>query len=126
MKKLFLAVLCAGLFFACGNKKQAEPETLIDTPACQEMVEETPAVEEQEPVAEVQEPAPAPAKKATTTAKKTTTPTKAEQAGIQKVDDNSTVKKHAENAATNVANTAIDKAEKEATNTIVNSGKKKR
>ena len=124
MKKLFLAVLCAGLFFACGNKKQAEPETLVDTPACQEMVEETPAVEEQEPVAEVQEPAAAPAKKTTTTTKKA--PTKAEQQGIQKVGDNTTVKKHAENAATNVANTAIDKAEKDATNSIVNSGKKKR
>ena len=126
MKKLFLAVLCAGLFFACGNKKQAEPETLVDTPACQEMVEETPAVEEQEPVAEEPVAQTTPAKKTTTTAKKTNTPTKAEQQGIQKVDDNSTVKKHAENAATNVANTAIDKAEKEATNTIVNSGKKKR
>ena len=124
MKKVFLAVLCAGLFFACGNKKAQEPETLMDTVPAEEVVEEvTEAVEEpaaEEPVAQT-----TPAKKTTTT-KKTTPPTKAEQQGIQKVDDNSSVKKHAENAATNVANTAIDKAEKDATNTIVNSGKKKR
>ena len=123
MKKLFLAVLCAGLFFACGNKKQAEPETLVDTPACQEMVEETPAVEEQEPVAEVQEPAAAPAKKTTTTTKKNNN-----NSGMTagKTNEAPTVKEHAQSAANKVANTAIDKAEQDATNTIVNSGKKKR
>lgn len=126
MKKLFLAVLCAGLFFACGNKKQAEPETLIDTPACEQMVEETPAVEEQEPVAEVQEPAKqaAPAKKATP-AKKTTNSSPNAQ-GAQKVDENASLKDQAKKAATNVGSAAIDKAESEATSTIVNSGKKKR
>ena len=122
MKKLFLAVLCAGLFFACGNKKQAEPETLIDSTP-QEMVEETPAVEEQEPVAEVQEPAAAPAKKTTTTTKKNNN-----NSGMTagKTNEAPSVKEHAQSAANKVANTAIDKAEQDATNTIVNSGKKKR
>ena len=125
MKKVFLAVLSAGLFFACGNKKQAEqPETLVDTPVVEQTVAEI--TEEAEPVAEEPVAQTTPAKKTTTTTKKNNTPSKAEQAGIQKVDENSTVKKHAENAATNVANTAIDKAEKETTNAIVNSGKKKR
>ena len=124
MKKVFLAVLCAGLFFACGNKKAQEPEALVDTVPVEEVIEDV--VEEvEEPVAEEPVAQTTPAKKTTTT-KKNNTPSKAEQAGIQKVDDNSTVKKHAENAATNVANTAIDKAESEATSTIVNSGKKKR
>ena len=126
MKKVFLAVLCAGLFFACGKKKAQEPEALMDTVPVEEVVEEVAEEVVEEPVAEEPVAQTTPAKKTTTTAKKTTTPTKAEQQGIQKVDDNSTVKKHAENAATNVANTAIDKAEKEATNSIVNSGKKKR
>ena len=122
MKKLFLAALCAGLFFACGNKKQAEPETLIDsTPACQEMVEDTPAVEEQEPVAEVQEPAPAPAKKTTTTTKKNNN-----NSGMTATKETQSVKEHAESSANKIANKAIDKAEQDATNTIVNSGKKKR
>ena len=122
MKKLFLAVLCAGLFFACGNKKQAEPETLIDSTP-QEMVEETPDVEEQEPVAEVQEPAAAPAKKTTTTTKKNNN-----NSGMTagKTNEAPSVKEHAQSAANKVANTAIDKAEQDATNTIVNSGKKKR
>ena len=125
MKKLFLAALCAGLFFACGNKKAQEAETLMDTvPAQQEEVVQQEPEEVAEPVAE--EPVAQNQAKKTTPAKKTTTPTKAEQQGIQKVGENSTVKKHAEQAATNVANTAIDKAEKEATSTIVNSGKKKR
>ena len=124
MKKVFLALLCAGLFFACGNKKAQEPEALVDTVPVEEVIEDV--VEEvEEPVAEEPVAQTTPAKKTTTT-KKNNTPSKAEQAGIQKVDDNSTVKKHAENAATNVANTAIDKAESEATSTIVNSGKKKR
>ena len=123
MKKVFLAVLCAGLFFACGNKKQQEPETLVDTPACQAMVEETPAVEEQEPVAEIQEPAPAPAKK-TNNNKKTTN--NDNNSGFTTTNENTSVKEHAEGAANRIANKAIDKAEQEATTTIVNSGKKKR
>ncbi|MBP5497000.1 MAG: hypothetical protein J6X98_07510 [Bacteroidales bacterium] len=126
MKKVFLAVLCAGLFFACGNKKAQEPEALMDTVPVEEVVEEVAEEVVEEPVAEEPVAQTTPAKKTTTTTKKNNTPSKAEQAGIQKVDENSTVKKHAENAATNVANTAIDKAEKETTNAIVNSGKKKR
>lgn len=126
MKKVFLAVLCAGLFFACGNKKTQETEALMDTVPAEVVAE--PVAEEvvAEPVAEEPVAQAAPAKKTTTTAKKTNTPTKAEQQGIQKVNENTTVKQNAEKAATNVANTAIDKAEKEATNAIVNSGKKKR
>ena len=124
MKKVFLAVLCAGLFFACGNKKAQEPEALVDTLPVEEVIEDV-AEEVEEVVAEEPVAQATPAKK-TSTPKKTNTPTKAEQQGIQKVNDNSTVKKHVENAATNVANTAIDKAEKDATNAIVNSGKKKR
>ncbi len=123
MKKLFLAALCAVLFFACGNKKQAEPETLVDTPACQEMVEETPAVEEQAPVAEVQEPTPAPAKKTTAAPKKTTNNN---NSGMTATKETQSVKEHAESAANKIANKAIDKAEQDATNAIVNSGKKKR
>ena len=124
MKKVLLAVLCAGLFFACGKKKaQEQPETLIDTPVVEQVIEEAEEVVEEavaeEPVAQT-----TPAKKPA--AKKTTTPSKAEQQGIQKVDDNSNVRKHAEQAATNVANKAIDQAETDATNTVVNSGKKKR
>ena len=125
MKKVLLAVLCAGLFFACGKKKQAEqPETLIDTPVVQQVIEE-PEQQVAEPVADEPVAQTTPAKKNNTTAKKNNTPSKAEQQGIQQVD-NSSIKTHVEKSATNVANTAIDKAEKEATTTIVNSGKKKR
>ena len=71
MKKVFLAVLCAGLFFACGNKKQAEqPETLVDTPVVEQTVAEI--TEEAEPVAEEPVAEAAPAKKTATPAKKTT------------------------------------------------------
>ena len=53
MKKVFLAVLCAGLFFACGNKKAQEPEALMDTvPAQQEEVVQQEPEEVAEPVAE--------------------------------------------------------------------------
>lgn len=125
MKKVLLAVLCAGLFFACGKKKAQEPETLIDTVPAQEVVQEEPAIEE--PVAEEPVAQEAPAKKATP-AKKTTTTKTATPAvqGAQKVDNEASLKDQAKKAGTNVAGAAIDKAEKEATNTIVNSGKKKR
>lgn len=126
MKKILLAVLCAGLFFACGKKKQVEqPETLIDTPVAQQPTITQPDTIAAEPVAQEPVAQTTPAKKNNTTAKKNNTPSKAEQQGIQQVD-NSSIKTHVEKSATNVANTAIDKAEKEATNTIVNSGKKKR
>ena len=95
MKKLFLALLCAGLFFACGNKKTAE-EPAIDSTACQEVVEEPEVVAEPEvaeaPVQETQQ---------------TTTPAKKQ-----------TVKQHAQSAAENVANAAIDKAENTATEAV--------
>ncbi len=121
MKKLFLAVLCAGLFFACGNKKQAEPEALMDTvPAQQEEVVQQEPEEVAEPVAQT-----TPAKKTTTTPKKNTTTT-APASAAQKVDNNASLKDQAKKAGTNVAGAAIDKAETEATNAIVNSGKKKR
>ncbi|MCR4737497.1 MAG: hypothetical protein K5846_04990 [Bacteroidales bacterium] len=104
MKKLFLLALCAGLFVACGNKN-AKTEQATDTTVVEEVVA---PVEEEAVVAEeapVQEAAPAPAK---TTAKK------------------QTVKEHAQQAAENVANAAIDKAEQDATNSMVNTGKKRR
>lgn len=107
MKKLFLVLLCAGLFVACGNKNNQQ-ETVADTTAT-EAVEETPAVEEQPAVAEqpAQEQQAAPAKKPAAKPKPT-------------------VAEHAQQAAENVANTAIDKAEQEATNKVVNTGKKRR
>ena len=125
MKKVFLAVLCAGLFFACGNKKAQEPEALVDTLPVEEVIEEVAEEVVEEPVAEEPVAQATPAKKTNTTAKKPAAA--APQANtIQKVDNNTSVKDRAERAANNVANTAIDKAEKETTNAIVNSGKKKR
>jgi uncharacterized protein YcfL len=104
MKKLFLLALCAGLFVACGNKN-AKTEDVKDTTVVEEVVA---PVEEEAVVAEeapVQEAAPAPAK---TNNKK------------------QTVKEHAQSAAENVANAAIDQAEKDATNTVVNKGVRRR
>jgi len=125
MKKVLLAVLCAGLFFACGNKKQAEPETLVDTTVA-ECVEEV--IEEAEPV--VEEPAVAenttPAKKTTTTPKKNTTTNNTGMQAASKDAPAPTVQQQAENAANRVAGKAIEKAENEATEKIVNSGKKRR
>lgn len=123
MKKVFLALLCAGLFFACGNKKEqattladsnnvATIEAPVDT-----LVEEEPAAEPQEAVAET------PSKKTNTTPSK-----KTNNSGMTSTKNNETqsVKEHAESAGNRIANKAIDKAESEATSTIVNSGKKKR
>ena len=123
MKKVFLAVLCAGLFFACGKKKaQEQPEALIDTPVVSEVVQEV----EEEVDAVVEEP-----EVAQTPAKKNNTPTPAKKtnnSGMTSTKNNETqsVKEHAESAGNRIANKAIDKAESEATSTIVNSGKKKR
>jgi len=106
MKKLFLVLLCAGLFVACGNKnKQEEP---VAEPAAQEEVTEAPAPEEAPVVAEepAQEQKAAPAK--------------------QTSKPKQTVKEHAQSAAENVANAAIDQAEKDATNQVVNKGVKRR
>lgn len=126
MKKVLLAVLCAGLFFACGNKKQAEPETLVDTTVA-ECVEEV--IEEAEPVVEE----PTVAENTTTTKKTTTTPKKntttTNNSGMQAASKDAkapTVQQQAENAANRVAGKAIEKAENEATDKIVNSGKKRR
>lgn len=106
MKKVFLVLLCAGLFVACGNKN-AQQEPAVDTVAT-EVVEEAPVVEEQ-PVAEpVVEEQAAPKKATTTTTKKPT------------------VKEHAQAAAENVANAAINKAESEATQAVTSTPTKKR
>ncbi len=117
MKKVFLAVLCAGLFFACGNKKQAEPEALVDTVPVEEVIQDV-----EEPVAEE------PVAQATSAKKNNTTPKKNNKSGMTaaKTNEAPTVQEHAQSAANRVANKAIDKAESEATSTIVNSGKKKR
>ena len=122
MKKVFLAVLCAGLFFACGNKKQAEPEVLMDTVPVEEVIEDV-AEEVVEPVAEEPVAQATSAKKNNTTTPKknnSSTPT------VSKTNEAPSVQEHAQSAANRVANKAIDKAEAEATSTIVNSGKKKR
>lgn len=60
MKKVFLALLVAGLFVACGNKNTEAENT--DSTAMDSVVVEEPVVEapvEAETVAEVQTPAPA-------------------------------------------------------------------
>ena len=123
MKKVFLAVLCAGLFFACGNKKAQEPEALVDTVPVEEVVEEVTEIVE-EPVAEEPVAQATPAKKNNTSAKPANTNTNT--TSPQKTEEVPTVQEHAKKAANRVANKAIDKAETETTNTIVNSGKKKR
>ena len=122
MKKVFLAVLCAGLFFACGNKKQAEPEVLMDTVPVEEVIQDVAEEVVDEPVAEE------PVAQATPAKKNNTTPKKNNNSGMTaaKTNEAPTVQEHAQSAANRVANKAIDKAETEATNTIVNSGKKKR
>lgn len=104
MKKVFLVLLCAGLFVACNNKNKQE-EQVVDTVAV-EAVEEAPV---EEPVVAEQ-----PAQEQAAPAKQTTTKPK------------QTVKEHAQSAAENVANTAIDQGEKQATQQVVNTGKKRR
>ena len=122
MKKVFLAVLCAGLFFACGNKKAQEPEALVDTLPVEEVIEDV-AEEVEEVVAEEPVAQATPAKKTNTTAKQNTGNT---GMTTTKTNEAPTVQEHAQSAANRVANKAIDKAETETTNAIVNSGKKKR
>lgn len=115
MKKVFLALLCAGLFVACGNKKTVEPEAVVDTVAT-EVVEEAPVVEEpvvaEEPA---QETKAAPAKKTTTPAKKKNDDGKLTSSSTTTPP---TVEEHAKQAAGRIANAAIDRGEKEATNQI--------
>ena len=103
MKKVFLAVLCAGLFVACGNKNKQVEEPAIDTVAVEEVVEE-PVVEE--PVV-AEEPAPA-AKTSTPAKKNNTTTTKT----------NTTVSEHAKKTGEAVGNAALDRVEKEAVKEI--------
>ena len=122
MKKVFLAVLCAGLFFACGNKKAQEPEALVDTLPVEEVIEDV-AEEVEEVVAEEPVAQATPAKKTNTAAKQNTGNTGMTAA---KTNEAPTVQEHAQSAANRIANKAIDKAETETTNTIVNAGKKKR
>ena len=123
MKKVFLAVLCAGLFFACGNKKAQEPEALVDTIPAEEVIEDV-AEEVEEVVAEEPVAQATPAKKTNTAAKQNTN----SNAPVVNKNNNEapSVQEHAQSAANRVANKAIDKAETETTNAIVNSGKKKR
>ena len=95
---------------------------MIDTPVVEEVIQDV--VEEvEEPVAEEPVAQTTPAKKTTKPAQKTNN-----NSGMSasKTNESPTVKEHAESAANKIANTAIDKGEKEATSTIVNSGKKKR
>lgn len=125
MKKVLLAVLCTGLIFACCNRKKAEPQPVVatDTTVAEVIQEPTEPEVVEAPVEEPAQPA-APAKKNTTTAKKNTSSTG--MTASKKTDAAPTVEEHAKNAANRVANKAIDKAEEDATTTIVNSGKKKR
>lgn len=103
MKKLFLAVLCAGLFVACGNKNKQVEEQVCDTVAVETVVEE-PVVEE--PVVAEE---PAPAEKTSTPAKKNNTTT---------TKTNNSVSEHAKKTGEAIGNAALDKVEKEAVKEI--------
>ncbi|MBO4503268.1 MAG: hypothetical protein J5730_00445 [Bacteroidales bacterium] len=105
MKKVFLAVLCAGLFVACGNKNKVEEQPLADTVAVETVVEE-PVVEE--PVVAEEPQQAAPAKKP---AKTTTTKPKTE---------NQSVSEHAKKTGEAIGNAALDKVEKDAKENINN------
>ena len=104
MKKLFLAVLCAGLFVACGNKNKQVEEPAVDTVAVEQIVEE-PVVEE--PVV-AEEPAPT---------EKTSTPTKKNNTTTT-TKTNTTVSEHAKKTGEAIGNAALDKVEKEAVKEI--------
>jgi uncharacterized protein YcfL len=77
MKKLFLVLLAAGLFVACGTK-QTDETTAVDST----IVEDTVVAPEQAPVADATQPVAEPTdqkatttnQKATTTVEKTATP----------------------------------------------------
>ena len=117
MKKVFLALLCAGLFVACGNKNKVVEEPAVDSVVVEEIAEE-PVVEE--PVV-AEEPAPAPAK--TTTNKKNNTTT-----NKTNTTTNQTVGEHAKKTGENIGNAALNKVETEAVKEINNAtpNKKKR
>lgn len=101
MKKLFLVVLAAGLFVACGNKT-AETEnvdtTAVDTTVVEEVAPECDAVAEEPAVAENTQAKPA----------------------ATKAEDNKTIKETAKEVGTDVAKKAINKGGEEATKQINN------
>lgn len=111
MKKVFLALLCAGLFVACGNKNKVVEEPAVDSVVVEEIVEE-PVVAE--------EPAPAPAKTTTTTKKNNNKP-----ATTTKTEDQS-LKDHAKQTGNNIGNAALEKVETEAVKEINNATPNKR
>ena len=111
MKKVFLALLCAGLFVACGNKNKVVEEPAVDSVVVEEIVEE-PVVAE--------EPAPAPAK-ATTTKKNNNKP-----ATTTNKTEDQTLKEHAKQTGTAVGNAALDKVETETVKEINNATPNKR
>jgi len=115
-EKVFLALLCAGLFVACGNKNKVVEEPAVDSVVVEEIVEE-PVVEE--PVV-AEEPAPAPAKTTTTTKKNNNKP-----ATTTKTEDQS-LKDHAKQTGNNIGNAALEKVETEAVKEINNATPNKR
>ena len=118
-KSILILALCFVLMFAVAAVSAQD----VEEPVAEESVVEEPVAEVVEE-AVVEEPAQAAsAKKTNTTAKKTNNNTGMTAA---KANEAPSVKEHAESAANKVANKAIDKAEQETTNAIVNSGKKKR
>lgn len=116
MKKVFLVLLCASLFVACGNKKQKADELVADTVAVQEVAEEV--VEEVAEVVEEPAPAPAPAKKATKPATKKTNTTVKEKTTVESEPASTSLKEHAKKSAENVGHTVINKVEKDATKAV--------
>jgi len=100
MKKLFLVVLAAGLFVACGNKTTDTENT--DTTAVDSAV----VVEEEAPACEavVEEPAVA----------------ENQAKPAAKAEDNKTIKETAKEVGTDVAKKAINKGGEEATKQINN------
>ena len=124
MKKVFLAVLCAGLFFACGNKKAQEPEALMDTVPVEEVVEEVAEEVVEEPVAEEPVAQTTPAKKTTTTKKNNNNSNTGMTSG--KTNEAPTVQQQAQSAANRVAGKAIEEGEKTATKKLENAGKQQR
>lgn len=100
MKKLFLVVLAAGLFVACGNKT-AETENVDSTAMDTVLVEEVDSVVEE---AVVEEPVVAEnTTKATTTTKK---------------EEDKTIKEVAKETGTSLAKQAIQKGGEEASKQI--------
>ena len=101
MKKLFLVVLAAGLFVACGNKTTDTENT--DTTA----VDSTVVVEEEAPACEAVAEEPAVAENQAKPA-------------AAKAEDNKTIKETAKEVGTDVAKKAINKGGEEATKQINN------